>query len=75
MLPLPSLALLHHILVKMEEEATNKRNEVDILTDEVLVLILRHLTARTVSRPLVTVSTAVITILHSAEVVHFHFES
>jgi hypothetical protein len=31
----------------MEEEATNKRNEVDILTDEVLFLILHHLTART----------------------------
>ena len=29
------------------EEATNKRNEVDILIDDVLVLILRHLTART----------------------------
>ena len=29
----------------MEEEATNKRNEVNILTDEVLVLILHHLTA------------------------------
>ena len=28
----------------MEEEATNKRNEVNILTDEVLVLILHHLT-------------------------------
>jgi hypothetical protein len=26
-------------------------------------------------RPLVTVSTAVITVLHSAEVVHFHYES
>jgi hypothetical protein len=44
---LPSLALLHQILVKMEEEATNKRNEVDILTDEVLVLILCYLTVRT----------------------------
>jgi len=28
------------------EEAPNKRNEVDILTDHVLVLILSHLTAR-----------------------------
>ena len=46
-LPLPSLAPLHHILVKMEEEATNKTNEVDILIDDVLVLILLHLTART----------------------------
>ena len=44
---LPSPAPLHHILVKMEEEATNKRNEVDILIDDVLVLILRHLTSRT----------------------------
>ena len=31
----------------MEEEATNKRNEADILIDDVLVLILRCLTART----------------------------
>jgi hypothetical protein len=31
----------------MIEEATNKRNEVDILTDKVLVLILCHLIART----------------------------
>jgi hypothetical protein len=31
----------------MEEEATNKRNEVDILLDDVVVLILRCLTART----------------------------
>ena len=31
----------------MEEEDTNKRNEVDILIDDVLVLILRRLTART----------------------------
>ena len=46
-LPLPSPTLLHHILVKIEEEATNKRNKVDILTDEVLVLILCHLTDRT----------------------------
>ena len=44
---LPSLAPLHHILVKMEEEATNKRNEVDVLIDDVLVLILYRLTART----------------------------
>jgi hypothetical protein len=29
----------------MEEEAPNKRNEVAILTDHVLVLILSHLTA------------------------------
>ena len=47
MLRLPSLALLHHILVKMDEEATNKKNEVDILIDDVLVLILRRLTAHT----------------------------
>ena len=46
-LPLPSPAPLHHILVKIEEEATNKRNEVDILIDKVLVLILHHLTAHT----------------------------
>ena len=46
-LPLPSSALLHHILVKMVEEATNKRNKVDILIDVVLVLILRCLTACT----------------------------
>jgi len=45
--PLPLPAPLHQILVKMEEEATKKRNKVDILTDEVLVLILRNLTART----------------------------
>jgi len=44
---LPSPASLHHILVKIEEKATNKRNKVDILTDEVLVLILSHLTTRT----------------------------
>jgi hypothetical protein len=31
----------------MEEEATNKRNEVDILIDDVWVLILLRLTART----------------------------
>jgi hypothetical protein len=29
------------------EEATNKRNEVDILIDDALVLTLRRLTART----------------------------
>jgi hypothetical protein len=46
MLPLPSLAPLHHILVRMEEEATNKRNEVDILIHDVLVLILHRLTVR-----------------------------
>ena len=44
---LPSPALLHHILVKMEEEATNKRNEVHILINDILVLILHRLTART----------------------------
>jgi hypothetical protein len=43
---LPSLAPLHQILVKMEEEATNKRNKLDILTDEVLVHILCYLTGR-----------------------------
>ena len=42
--PLPSLSLLHQILVKMEEEAPNKRNEVAILIDHVLVLILSCLT-------------------------------
>jgi hypothetical protein len=43
-LPLPSSSSLHQILIKMEE-ALNKRNEVAILTDHVLVLIHSHLTA------------------------------
>jgi hypothetical protein len=34
------------MLVKMEEEAPNMRNEVAILTNHVLVLILSCLTAR-----------------------------
>jgi hypothetical protein len=34
------------MLIKMEEEASNKRNKVAILSDHVLVLILSHLIAR-----------------------------
>ena len=45
-LPLPSPPPLHQILVKMEEEAPNKRNKVAILTDHVLVLILIRLIVR-----------------------------
>jgi hypothetical protein len=45
-LPLPSPSPLYQVLVKMEEEAPNKMNEVAILIDHVLVLILSHLTAR-----------------------------
>ena len=45
-MPLLSPSLLHQILVKMEEEeAHNKRNEVAILIDHVLVLILSRLIA------------------------------
>ena len=36
---------LHQILIKTEEEAPNKRNEVAILSDHVMVLILCRLTA------------------------------
>jgi hypothetical protein len=39
-------SLLHQILINMKEEAPNKRDEVAILTDHVLVLILSRLTAR-----------------------------
>jgi hypothetical protein len=44
--PLPSPSLLHQILVKMEEEALNKRNKVAILSDHVLFLILSCFTTR-----------------------------
>jgi hypothetical protein len=44
--PLSLPSPLYQILIKMEEEAPNKRNEVAILTDHVFVLILNRLSTR-----------------------------
>jgi hypothetical protein len=41
----------------------------------IIIIISVHYLFCKGPRPLVTVSTAIITVLHSAEVVHFHCES